>query len=266
MCPPTNSVIQYSFNVNQVSNCYNIPHLYINSDMSYEARAGVTLKFTSDPSIRILFFLSMGAIGLNLSIANIVIFLVCYVVTITSPELYILIQFLGPALECSGWATNSGSCPPSTTAKGGSLLSSACNRTSDVVLSVLAHGKKHMCQYSDLMELMIWGVAPDKTDVLNDQEKKQLEKVQAHKTLKPKPWKMAANVMAPSTTQEGEKGAPISKQKWLKKKANAQGTCGSHISLCLTISSWLLNSCVPNRGAASSSHASSCACRPRNQC
>jgi hypothetical protein len=66
-----------------VFNFYNIPHLYIDGDITYEARAKITSKFTSDPAIRVLFFSSVGAIGLNLSIANIVIFLVCYVIHLT---------------------------------------------------------------------------------------------------------------------------------------------------------------------------------------
>jgi hypothetical protein len=68
------------FSVNQVFGFYNIPHLFIDGDMGYEARAKITSKFTCDPSIRVLFFSSVGAIGLNLSVANIVVFLVCYAV------------------------------------------------------------------------------------------------------------------------------------------------------------------------------------------
>ena len=68
------------FSFNQVFRFYNIPHLFIDGDMSYEARANITSKFTCDPSIRVLFFSSVGAIGLNLSVANIVVFLVCYAV------------------------------------------------------------------------------------------------------------------------------------------------------------------------------------------
>jgi len=61
--------------VRSVFRFYNIPHLFIDGDMSYEARANITSKFTRDPSIRVLFFSSVGAIGLNLSVANIVVFL-----------------------------------------------------------------------------------------------------------------------------------------------------------------------------------------------
>jgi SNF2 family DNA or RNA helicase len=44
--------------------------------MNYDDRSKVIAKFVKDPLIRVLFFSSVGATGLNLSIANIVIFLV----------------------------------------------------------------------------------------------------------------------------------------------------------------------------------------------
>src|ERR1700688_1685511 len=116
------------------------------------------------------------------------------------------------------------------------------------------------------MALMTRGVAPDETDVLDDQEQNQFKKEQARKTPKPKPRKKAAEVTAPSTTQEGGKKAPVPNKKRSNKTADAQGD--SHISLPLTIwYSWLLNSCTLDGGAACSSHVSSCACSiPRNEC
>ena len=44
--------------------------------MAYDDRAKIISKFVNDDSIRVLFFSSVGATGLNLSVANIIIFLV----------------------------------------------------------------------------------------------------------------------------------------------------------------------------------------------
>jgi SNF2 family DNA or RNA helicase len=44
---------------------------------SFEDRAKIVDQFDNDPSIRVLFFTSVGSYGLNLSVANHVIFVVC---------------------------------------------------------------------------------------------------------------------------------------------------------------------------------------------
>jgi len=43
---------------------------------TYKARAKMVDTFNNDPSIRVLFFTSVGASGLNLARASVVIFLV----------------------------------------------------------------------------------------------------------------------------------------------------------------------------------------------
>lgn len=57
---------------------YKIKHLYIDGHSSYDARAKVLKTFDEDQSFRVLFFSSVGASGLNLSKASIVIFLVSF--------------------------------------------------------------------------------------------------------------------------------------------------------------------------------------------
>jgi SNF2 family DNA or RNA helicase len=61
----------------QVFKLYKIPHLHIDGRTSFDGRAKIIAKFVEDPSIRVLFFTSVGSVGLNLSVANIIIFLVC---------------------------------------------------------------------------------------------------------------------------------------------------------------------------------------------
>ena len=60
----------------QVFNLYNIPHLYMDGQATYAARAKIVKTFNTDPSIRVLFFTSVGATGLNLTMASVLIFLV----------------------------------------------------------------------------------------------------------------------------------------------------------------------------------------------
>jgi hypothetical protein len=60
----------------QVFTLYNIRHLYMDGHASYAARAKMVHTFNTDPSIRVLFITSVGASGLNLTKASVVIFLV----------------------------------------------------------------------------------------------------------------------------------------------------------------------------------------------
>jgi len=60
----------------QVLNLYGIKHVYIDGEISFEERARTVRKFCTDPEIRVLIFSSVGTVGLNLSIAHIVIFVV----------------------------------------------------------------------------------------------------------------------------------------------------------------------------------------------
>lgn len=82
----------------QVFDLYKIRHLYIDGQMSYDNRAKVITKFNEDPTIRVLFFTSVGATGLNLTIASVVILLVR-----TNPPLqnYFLNNVLGSTMECA---------------------------------------------------------------------------------------------------------------------------------------------------------------------
>ena len=49
----------------------------MDGDTSFEKRAKIVKQFNTDPTIRVLIFTSVGSSGLNLSVANHLIFLVC---------------------------------------------------------------------------------------------------------------------------------------------------------------------------------------------
>jgi SNF2 family DNA or RNA helicase len=60
----------------QVFDLYGIKYVHIDGEMSFEERAKIVRRFCTDPEIRVLIFSSVGTVGLNLSIAHIVIFVV----------------------------------------------------------------------------------------------------------------------------------------------------------------------------------------------
>ncbi|TFK16514.1 hypothetical protein FA15DRAFT_742895 [Coprinopsis marcescibilis] len=61
--------------VRSVFALYNIPVLTINGANSYDSRAAVLKKFCNDPASRVLIFSKVGATGLNLTCASVIIFL-----------------------------------------------------------------------------------------------------------------------------------------------------------------------------------------------
>jgi hypothetical protein len=68
----------------QVFDLYKIRHLFIDGRSTYDQRAKAIKTFNEDPTIRVLFFSSVGATGLNLTVARVVIFLVCFFYSIFS--------------------------------------------------------------------------------------------------------------------------------------------------------------------------------------
>lgn len=70
-CPFNVFLISY-----QVLNLYGVKYVHIDGDMSFEERSRVVAQFCNDPEIRVLIFSHVGSMGLNLSIAVILIFLV----------------------------------------------------------------------------------------------------------------------------------------------------------------------------------------------
>lgn len=50
----------------------------INGSLTYQQRAKIVAKFKADPTFRVLIFSKVGTVGLNLTEADILIFLVCY--------------------------------------------------------------------------------------------------------------------------------------------------------------------------------------------
>ena len=75
--------ISYSHNqltVLQILTLYGIKHLYIDGQLSYQQRAKVVAQFCSNPEYRVLIMSSVGSVGLNLTIACIIIFLVRFLV------------------------------------------------------------------------------------------------------------------------------------------------------------------------------------------
>ena len=54
----------------QVFALYRIKYVYMDGHLTYDARIRILTTFDQDPEVRVLFFLSVGACGLNLSKAR----------------------------------------------------------------------------------------------------------------------------------------------------------------------------------------------------
>lgn len=83
----------------QVLDLYKIKYLYIDGQMSFQKRAKVVAQFCSDPQYRVLIMSSVGSVGLNLTVASVIIFLVCLPLCLSLLGPY---YFLGSAMECTG--------------------------------------------------------------------------------------------------------------------------------------------------------------------
>lgn len=69
---------------------HNINPLVIHGGHGAEERNEIVLKFHSDPKARILIFSSVGAVGLNLTAASVVVlFVSCPLTTLTITQLYL---------------------------------------------------------------------------------------------------------------------------------------------------------------------------------
>lgn len=83
----------------KVLHLHGVDSLFINGNMSYERRARVVAQFHAPGSPRVLIFSSVGSAGLNLSIADRVIFFVRKFLSLLDMNANIY-RFVGSALEC----------------------------------------------------------------------------------------------------------------------------------------------------------------------
>ncbi len=61
----------------KVLKLYGVEALFIDGSMPYDDRAKIVAEFQEPDVPRVLIFSNIGAAGLNLSIANTIIFMVC---------------------------------------------------------------------------------------------------------------------------------------------------------------------------------------------
>lgn len=75
-----NHYSHYQLIVLQILTLYGVKHLYIDGQLSFQQRAKVVAQFRSNPEYRMLIMSSVGSVGLNLTDACIVVFLVRFLV------------------------------------------------------------------------------------------------------------------------------------------------------------------------------------------
>ena len=63
----------------QILALYNVKFLWIDGDLDYAKRAAIVKDFVESKDIMVLIFSSVGSVGLNLSCANYIVFLVCFI-------------------------------------------------------------------------------------------------------------------------------------------------------------------------------------------
>ncbi|KDR69536.1 hypothetical protein GALMADRAFT_77269, partial [Galerina marginata CBS 339.88] len=115
-------------NVKQVFDLYGITYVYIAGNMSFQERAKIVERFCNDPNVRVLVFSSVGSIGLNLSIACIVIFFVSRSTVVKFMCAYSLL--IGSTMERAGQTTNPWTRTPPTPEQSSQVLSPSCRQHS----------------------------------------------------------------------------------------------------------------------------------------
>ncbi|PPQ93015.1 hypothetical protein CVT25_006099 [Psilocybe cyanescens] len=108
-----------------VLDLYGVKYLWIDGRMSFQQRAQVVKKFCTDSNIRVLIMSSVGSVGLNLTVASVIIFL-------DQP------WSAQDELQIRGRAHRQ---PQQQTVRCYHLLA---DETADIILAALARGKHHM--------------------------------------------------------------------------------------------------------------------------
>jgi SNF2 family DNA or RNA helicase len=74
----------------QVLTLYGVRHEHIDGRMTFQQRASVVKKFCANPDIRVLIMSSVGSVGLNLTVASVIIFLVRFLLSHSALNSYVL--------------------------------------------------------------------------------------------------------------------------------------------------------------------------------